>query len=326
MKHLVLAALFVAILAIGGIMGTMSIVQTAHAGGGSGLQVFVDMPIQATPGQPITVTVSVKNNLSRPAAFEATIWHGGYGWSGEDYPYSFTPNSNVYWLACYYSSGCTHFWTATVYSGETVTFTLPTFAGNTTGTFRFMEVILGSSLGMSQLTKDLTVYTTAIETPTATPTSTPTVTRPTSFELGVYPLAVAVGEKIQVVIGRRTEIESTVAYTLTIPSDVGLPIPGCENGCTITDELPARTPGAEWFYLYPTALQPGEKKFVAEFHEKLTGLHITLIKSVTVVTPPNTATPTKTPTSTWTPTQTSTNTPTPTKTPTRTSTPTKFGK
>lgn len=258
-NRLALAALTIVVLLSSGIV--------ANAGGGGNLIPNVELQ-KAKPGEQFKLVVSISNPLSRPAAFDAKIWHGGQGWKGEDYPYSFSSGTDVYWLECYAWSGCTHYWTGVIPAGGQVFFTLPTFASNTIGTFRFVDVMLATSQGMVQATGDLVVGEqptivsgtvivptneptkvatniagtisppVATNTPTATVTSTPIPATQTStstpalprnqLRADIVPSTVVLGGKTQLVLGWTAETGGKADYRITVPAGVKIYWEECE--------------------------------------------------------------------------------------------------
>lgn len=116
-------------------------ISMAHASAEPPIGVSIDLPGSAIYGhRPLTFTVSAVNHLEATQAFTIGIWHGGRAWGGEDRPYQTTPNSEVKIVHCStYIEGCLHIWRGTLLPKATAAFTLPTFTGAVTGTYRFVD-------------------------------------------------------------------------------------------------------------------------------------------------------------------------------------------
>lgn len=124
------------------------------------IKMSVTLPEKIGDDEQFVVTVTLENKLVVPVEFDGTIFVFGGGWGKENYPYSFSENTEVYWTECNTEisrDGCKLWWKGTIPKKSSVEFTMATFSGNTPGTFPFLEVLIGTSRGPFQEDKNLTV-------------------------------------------------------------------------------------------------------------------------------------------------------------------------
>lgn len=108
------------------------VVSIVHAQ--TSLTVGINAPTREVYGhRPLTVEVSITNTDTVMQTADMRVWVGGPAWGKENYPYTFSENSSVYWMACD-RNGCTYSWRATLAPSEVATFSLPTFTGDQLGT------------------------------------------------------------------------------------------------------------------------------------------------------------------------------------------------
>lgn len=120
----------------------------------------VTLPSTIGDDAQFVVAVTLTNKLVIPVEFDGTVFIFGEGWGKENYPYSFSERTEIYWTECNTKislGGCRFWWKGTIPSKSSVEFTLATFSGNTPGTFPFLEVLIGTSKGPFQEEKNLTV-------------------------------------------------------------------------------------------------------------------------------------------------------------------------
>lgn len=161
----------------------------AYAGGNPSNPITLDLPVTVASGhQPFTMTITVTNNRDHSVSFSSFIRIGGDAWGRETMPYSFSSNSDVYWM-----EGGTEavpgnylgfWWRGTLQKGESAAFTLPTYSGDVLGTFDFLDAtFVIQSYAPITIRWAMTVAastptsTGTISTRTPTQTSTPTATR-----------------------------------------------------------------------------------------------------------------------------------------------------
>lgn len=119
------------------------------------LAVAINAPTQEVYGhRPLTVEVVITNTDTVMQTADMRVWVGGTAWGKENYPVSSSANSSIYWLECN-RSGCTYSWRATMAPGESATFTLPTFTGDTLGTFSPFVTV--SRLGVTLASQGITL-------------------------------------------------------------------------------------------------------------------------------------------------------------------------
>lgn len=117
----------------------------------STIEVLIGAPETVNFGHwPMTLTATIQNNTDKAAYFEGTIWVGGPGWGGENYPYTTSDeyNAPVGSSSCnVQTNDCQFSWSGWLIPKSNVVFTLPTFSGDVSGTFTVMKtdfVINGS--------------------------------------------------------------------------------------------------------------------------------------------------------------------------------------
>lgn len=124
------------------------------------IKMSVTLPEKIGGDEQLVVAVTLENKLAVPIEFDGTIFIFGDGWGKENYPYSFSENTEVYWTECNTEislKGCRFWWKGTIPKKGSVEFAMATFSGNTPGTFPFFEVLIGTSKGPLQEDKSLTV-------------------------------------------------------------------------------------------------------------------------------------------------------------------------
>lgn len=124
------------------------------------LKLDVTLPETIGDDDQFVVAVTLTNKLAVPVEFDGTIFVFGDGWGKENYPYSFSENTEVYWTECNTEisrDGCKLWWKGTIPKKSSVEFTMATFSGNIPGTFPFIEVLIGTSKGPFQEEKNLAV-------------------------------------------------------------------------------------------------------------------------------------------------------------------------